>query len=263
MSARLLAVADMFGKNKYRCIADVGCDHGYVSICLVQREAADKAIAMDVKEGPLSIARENIRQLGLGGRIETRISDGLKGLREGEADGLVIAGMGGKLIMSILEHSDALSLGIKAAVLQPQSELFQFGEYLGRKGYSILDECTILDDGKYYFPMLVSFDRDHRSDRDSCGLYALSARSIRDRLKGNVPYSEIDTTLMRLCCRFGAINIYKGEDDFISFLEHEKKVSESVLSSLDEKQHPERFCQLRRDIDDILLTLRCTVPYRV
>ena len=251
MSARLLAVADMLGSNRYRCVADVGCDHGYVSICLVQRETTVRAIAMDVREGPLSRAEENIRQLGLSDRIEIRLSDGLQGLREGEADGLVIAGMGGKLIMSILEHSDATALGIRTAVLQPQSDLFQFREYLGIKDYSILDERVIFDDGKYYFPMLVSFDREKRCD----GPYKEAIRGIRKRIADIVPENELDTTLTRLCRRYGAINIFRAGRMFGSYLEHEREVAVTVISEIDKKRHPARYTELEKEIKDIELLI--------
>ena len=94
---RLRAIAGMVTKGNR--LADVGCDHGYLSIWLVSEKTVPSAIAMDVRPGPLSRARENITRYGLEDYIETRLSDGLAKLEPGEGDTLVIAGMGGPLIV--------------------------------------------------------------------------------------------------------------------------------------------------------------------
>ena len=84
MSMRLVTIADMLGADGFRpkAVADVGCDHGYISIYLVQSGIADSAIAMDVRKGPLSGAAGNISEYGLDGSIVTRLSDGLKELNK-------------------------------------------------------------------------------------------------------------------------------------------------------------------------------------
>ena len=110
--------------------------------------SGDRARAMDVRKGPLAMAEANIRDYGMEARISVRLSDGLKGLKAGEADGLVIAGMGGKLMISILDDRDVAALGIRMAVLQPQSDIDEFRRYLRSKGYTILDERVVLDEGK-------------------------------------------------------------------------------------------------------------------
>ena len=83
-------------------ICDVGCDHAYLDIRLLQQETIPSALAMDVAPGPLSIAQQNLMLTGLSDRCETRLSDGLAGYKKGEAGTLVIAGMGGRLMASIL-----------------------------------------------------------------------------------------------------------------------------------------------------------------
>ena len=99
LSMRLRAIAGMVTKGNR--LADVGCDHGYLSIWLVSEKTVPSAIAMDVRPGPLSRARENISRYGLEDYIETRLSDGLTKLEPGEGDTLVIAGMGGPLMERI------------------------------------------------------------------------------------------------------------------------------------------------------------------
>jgi tRNA (adenine22-N1)-methyltransferase len=139
------------------CVAaDVGCDHGFVSIELVQRGICPRVIAMDVRSGPLSRAEEHIREAGLEDSIETRLGDGFGALKPGEADGCIIAGMGGRMIQKILTEGRNLALDMKALVLQPQSEIPEFREFLRENGFRILKSDVVYEDGKYYFPMLVA-----------------------------------------------------------------------------------------------------------
>ena len=98
MSVRLKEIAELLRCPEKLKVADVGCDHGYVSIYLVTHGIAKECIAMDVRSGPLSGAKDNIDEYGLSDSIRTRLSDGVKELKQGEADALVIAGMGGNLM---------------------------------------------------------------------------------------------------------------------------------------------------------------------
>ena len=82
----------------------MGCDHGWVSVYLVQQGISPRVLAMDVRRGPLSRAQQHIRQRGLEAYIETRLSDGVAALEAGEADTVLCAGMGGRLMQRILEE---------------------------------------------------------------------------------------------------------------------------------------------------------------
>ncbi|MBE5870135.1 MAG: SAM-dependent methyltransferase [Lachnospiraceae bacterium] len=148
LSKRLKAVADLVSRG--RNVADIGCDHGYVSIYLCEKQIAEKVIAMDVNDGPLARAREHIRQAGLSRYIETRLSDGADALGAKEADSAVIAGMGGRLMVRILSQAAARIGNFEELVLQPQSEIFKVREYLWENGYQIVAEDMVLEDGKYY-----------------------------------------------------------------------------------------------------------------
>lgn len=100
LSKRLQAVVNLITRGAK--VADVGCDHAYISIYMVEKNLASKVIAMDVNRGPLERAKENIRCCHYDNQIETRLSDGLQELKPGEADTLLIAGMGGALMQRIL-----------------------------------------------------------------------------------------------------------------------------------------------------------------
>ncbi len=151
LSERLQAVAAMVTEGGVVC--DVGCDHGFVPVCLVKSGISPKVIAMDINEGPLQAAREHIGEYLLADYIETRLSDGLEALRPGEADTVICAGMGGRLAVRILEEGKGKLKGVRELILQPQSELQYVREYLRKQGYFIADENMVLEDGKYY-PMM-------------------------------------------------------------------------------------------------------------
>ena len=151
LSMRLLAIANMVTEGNR--LADVGCDHGYLSIYLVSKKKVPSAIAMDVRPGPLSRARENISRYGLEDYIETRLSDGLMKMEPGEGDSLVIAGMGGPLMERILNDGVKVREGFQELILQPQSDLPHFRHFLSEIGWEIVREEMIKEDGKFY-PMM-------------------------------------------------------------------------------------------------------------
>lgn len=135
------------------CAADVGTDHGFVPIDLVRTKKAGRAIAMDVKKGPLERARAHIAEAGLENQIETRMSDGLAALEPGEADMIVISGMGGELMLRILCDGLSVCRAARRLILSPQSELSRFRHGLEKLGFAIIDEVMIKEDGKYYTVM--------------------------------------------------------------------------------------------------------------
>lgn len=131
-------------------LADVGTDHGYIPISLILRGQIRAAIAMDIGRGPLERAKEHIQAYGLDTYIKTRLSDGLSELAPGEADTVLIAGMGGALTARILENGGHCLGTVKELILQPQSEIFKVRAWLVRNGFVITEEDIVPDTGKYY-----------------------------------------------------------------------------------------------------------------
>ena len=157
LSKRMKAVADLAGMGD--CLADVGTDHGYIPIYLLEEGRFHRGIAMDVHEGPLLRARENIQSHGLSDRISCRLGDGLERLGKGEADTVVIAGMGGSLIIRILTEGEEVLKEVSRLVLQPQSEIAKVRDFLQEQGYQIEKEHMVLDEGKYYQVMRIGHGR--------------------------------------------------------------------------------------------------------
>lgn len=165
LSKRLQGVADMVSPGGR--VADVGCDHGYVSIYLVESGKASHVIAMDVNTGPLERAKAHIEEHRLLSYIETRLSNGVQNLGVGEVDSLICAGMGGRLVIRILtEGTEKVSL-LKELILQPQSEIHLVRSFLSAIGYEIVEENMIYEEGKYY-PLMRAVHREKEMhDKDT------------------------------------------------------------------------------------------------
>ena len=135
ISDRLRTVAHMCEKGAV--VADIGTDHGYLPIYLVQEGIAPSAIAMDLRKGPLDKAKKHICDNCLEDRIQTRLSDGLEKLSANEAD-IVTKGM------NVITQNTTL-------IVSPQSEVGDFRHFLVSQRLVVDDEKMLKEDGKYYF----------------------------------------------------------------------------------------------------------------
>jgi tRNA (adenine22-N1)-methyltransferase len=154
LSRRLETIASFVPEGS--AVADIGTDHGYIPIHLVQEGKAKHAIAMDVRKGPLLRAQAHIHEAGLEAHVEVRLSDGLLKLEQNEADCVVIAGMGGELIIHILEEGRGLWEGIPHWVLSPHSELDKVRRFLEEQEFFIERETMIREEGKFYTVMGIN-----------------------------------------------------------------------------------------------------------
>ena len=145
---RMLAIASLVDSSKV--LADVGCDHAYISINLIETGKAERIIASDLREGPLEIAKENIKAVRFEDRITTRLCAGLSGYVAGEVDTILISGMGGMLVKEILSESRDVVESADTLLLEPQSDLRVVRAYLREIGFDIIDEEMIYESGKYY-----------------------------------------------------------------------------------------------------------------
>lgn len=148
VSNRMKISADLL--EPAQAVADIGCDHAYTSMYMIETGKAKKVLAMDINEGPLATAKKNISNYGYESQIETRQSNGMEKLQAGEVDSVLICGMGGVLICQILTEGKVLLSGLKQLVLQPQSEVGLVRKFLHENGFFIAKEVMVLEDGKYY-----------------------------------------------------------------------------------------------------------------
>ena len=137
--------------------ADIGCDHGFMAIELVSRGIAPKVIASDLRTGPLERARENVEKAGLSDKISLIISDGFSAIEPGSVKTAVIAGMGGMLIRDILTSGMDCIKQMDDFIVQPQSNIPEFRNFLRQSGFEIKRNNVLIDAGKYYFPMRIKY----------------------------------------------------------------------------------------------------------
>jgi len=121
-------------------MADIGTDHGYLPVALVEKKIVSKAIACDINEKPLEKAKKFIEDNNFNNSIETRLGSGLSVLKSGEAEAIVIAGMGGFLIQELLEAEAVIASSAKKLILQPMNNQSVVRRYLETHGYKITRE---------------------------------------------------------------------------------------------------------------------------
>ena len=259
LSKRLQSVAD-FVEN-CETMADVGTDHGYIPIYLVLNRKVKKAIAMDVNPGPLQRAKEHICQYGLEHAIETRLSDGCFALKPGEADAIVIAGMGGALMQRILEQGEAAAKAAQRLVLQPQSEAALFRQFLFRHGYQILAEDMALEDGKYY-PIIAAQYMGWENN-------ATALRSGREKQDSPIIAAQYmgwennATALLsgrenqdgfRIACKFGPLLLAQRHPTLKKYLICQQRQKRKILENLKENARQdasERIQEIKIQLKDI------------
>ena len=149
ISQRLLACCDYV--NQGDRIADVGCDHGYLSIHLITFGIASSAIASDVNDQPLQSAIRNAAKYGVSDKIRFFLSDGVRDIPR-DFDALICAGMGADTMISILEAAPWLKDSSYRLILQCQSKRPELRRYLYANGWYIHRE-TLIKEGKFYYPI--------------------------------------------------------------------------------------------------------------
>lgn len=197
LSARMETLINMAGRGK--TLADVGCDHGYITIAAIKRKAFEKVVAMDINKGPLEAAKSNAKEYGVFEKIDFRLSNGLDKLKQNEADTILIAGMGGPLICDILSRNMETAKSAKELVLSPQSEVPEFRRFVLKNGFKIVDEDMVKDEGKYYFVFKLSLSE-----------------------KNGYPHGEAGI-------RYGGILLEKKHPVLKEYLEKQKKVALELM----------------------------------
>ena len=187
LSKRLQAAADFVTQGSR--IADVGTDHGFLPIYLIQSGRCPQAIAMDIRKGPLERAQEHIAAAGLEKVIQIRLSDGMQELSEGEADSIIIAGMGGLTMIHILEEAKGKLEGIKELILGPQSDIAKVRRYLCEHNLYVDQEDLVYETGKFYPILHVSAEKTEqeqvcRENRQQVRELLLEKLADEERVRG-------------------------------------------------------------------------------
>ena len=148
LDGRLAAVAALVPRGARA--ADVGTDHAYLAIALLNEQDVETVIATDKNEGPCAAARRTISASGFTNRVQVRLGDGLAPLSPGEVDTVCIAGMGGGLIASILAEGAEVLAEVSRLVLQPMNDATALRQWLYDNGWHIVEESLATADGRLY-----------------------------------------------------------------------------------------------------------------
>lgn len=237
LSTRLQAVAD-FVTAGYK-LADIGTDHAYIPIALMEQNHIPGAIAMDINEGPLQRAGEHIAENRMEKKIEIRLSNGFSALKKGEAESAVIAGMGGGLMIRILTEGERIAKSLKECILQPQSEIERVRKFLLEEGYDILDENMVKDDGKYYTILKV------------CPLKKISDKEAEfgEEIKSGKRtemWSEPEL-------KYGRFLLQNRNPVLREYLQREILIREQILAGLDGKENrriEQRRTELKKELEE-------------
>ncbi len=224
ISDRLKKIADTVTPGNR--VADIGTDHGYVPVYLCENHISDRIIAMDINEGPLLMARQNIENFHLEDKIETRLSGGFEKLQPGEVDTAVIAGMGGELIRSILSAHPDVTNDLKELILSPHSESELVRDYLKNTRHEIIDEMMLRDEGKYY-------------------VIIKTARS--KELWKYVEYTKLE-------CKYGPVLMKKKDEVFIQYLQGKLEKYKTITEKITVGIHPEtdrRYQEIQEEMREI------------
>lgn len=210
ISERLRTAAQLaalgFPPDGSRRLADIGTDHALLPVYMVSHGLADSALALDVRRGPLERARKHVEEAGLSGKVTCRLSDGLAGVRKGEADVFVICGMGGQLIRKILSAGKDRLTEKSRIVAGPQLDVPDFRAFVMREGWRSSCERMVFENGKFYTLMLLE--------------------------RGEEPGGPL--TDVELLC--GRQLLAKRDPVLRAFLEREKKLTEKIWQQLAGKE---------------------------
>ncbi len=159
---RLARIADYVPRGWV--VADVGTDHALLPVYLVKQGICPRVIATDLYPGPVEVARSNVAASGTEGKVEVRQGDGLKVLRPGEVDLVIIAGMGGKKMISILESSPEVLKHLQRLILQPNDDAPELRKWLLHHHWLLKDEDLVQEKGRYYEIIVAEPGSDHREN---------------------------------------------------------------------------------------------------
>ncbi|MBR2527947.1 MAG: SAM-dependent methyltransferase [Blautia sp.] len=231
-----MAVADLVSPGMR--LADVGTDHAFLPIYLVASGKIPSAIAMDVREGPLSRAKEHIAGWKMTDQIEARLSDGLTALKPGEADCLVLAGMGGMLVIRILSEQPLVRESLKEIIVQPQSDLPAVRHFFHELDWTELAEDMVQEEGKYY-PMMKMGRRQTRTAAP------VQAPAFAEGLEDSLPDQK--TVLAE---RFGGLLLAAGHPVLLEYLKREREITARIRKQLEGTQTPSACARLKQVEED-------------
>jgi len=162
LAKRLAAIAAYVPEGSVA--ADIGTDHAYLPVFLVEEGICARVIATDIKQGPFASAQRRIEEAKLTGKIDLRLGNGLDVLQPGETEVLVLSGMGGNTIREILAAAPHVTRTVSRLVLQPMADPGDLRTWLAANGWRISDESLVEDGGKIYIVIMAEPGQEETRD---------------------------------------------------------------------------------------------------
>lgn len=223
LTPRLELVASMVRDGTK--LADIGTDHAYIPVYLVNSQKCMGAIAGDVIEGPLERAKKTAVLFNAEGKIRFILTDGLHGIEENEADDIVIAGMGGELISRIIDECGWIKNSSKHLVLQPMTAVEDLRQYLSANGFEIEKEAVAAEknESKLYVVMSV-FYRGKKETTDELINYVGRLADNKDEITEQYLKKKAESILKH------AEGLEKAKADNSDEIKHLKKLANEILN---------------------------------
>ncbi len=208
LSPRLKKIAQQIDAGE--TMADIGTDHGFLPIYLWENKICPKVIMTDISTGSLSKARENCEMYYPGKEFDLRLGSGIEVLREGEADAVVIAGMGGILMTEILGKDLKKTLSLRKLVLQPRTDVGKLRFWLFDNGFSITNEALVRE-GKYICEIITAIPKE----------IAITRQMNGDDIEYEFPHSLLDY----------------NDELLVEYLAAKRKIEAGILSNMRKGKH--------------------------
>lgn len=204
LTDRLLKIASLVDKDKK--VADIGTDHGYIPVYLLNKNIINYAILGDINKGPLENARKEVVKNNLLDKVDLRLGSGIEVLKPNEVEQIIIAGMGGILINEILMANEEVAKTTEKLILQPMQAPEELRRFLYQNGYEIIDEHLVREDHRLYEIIVCKYE--------------------------NLPPQEIDPIYYEV----GKKLIDKKDPLLKDFIQNKIRINKNILNKLEGKE---------------------------
>ena len=241
LGARIQTMVDLY--PVVDSIADIGCDHGYTAIALFEAGKAEKLFACDIGKEPLEMAKKNVRFRGLEDKIICRLGNGLEALEKGECKHLLLSGMGGMLMIQILEKRIE---EFETILLSPQSDYEKVRRFL-YPYMELVEDCYVKEKNMFYRILLAKKRREQdlkgkTSDAESKTLHMEGDNSNTER-------KTLDSSkITKVEWEFGWLPLAKKDPVLKELLEDEKRHLEKMLSKNPQKVLEEKLKRVKEGL---------------
>ena len=241
LGARIQTMVDLY--PVVDSIADIGCDHGYTAIALFEAGKAEKLFACDIGKEPLEMAKKNVRFRGLEDKISCRLGNGLEALEKGECKHLLLSGMGGMLMIQILEKRIE---EFETILLSPQSDYEKVRRFL-YPYMELMEDCYVKEKNKFYRILLAKKRRN--SDREKNTLDTGAKVPELKETNSDAGENNLDSSsISKVEWEYGWLPLAKKDPVLKELLEDEERHLEEMLLKNPQKVIAEKLERVKEGL---------------